>query len=622
MTRGSTADSHERLTFDQAAGNPVLNDAVQEIVVDATMRMPTMATVLLHVDSPELKLSGKEIDRAFEIGGPIRIQIGQNGDGGDLFEGEITALESDFSRGGKASLLIQAYDSSFRLHRGKVSRTFLNQSDSDIIRLMASEAGLSAGTMPSPPVRHVFMMQNNQTNMEWLLMRAEQLGCQMYVTDKKLHFASADASTGGGSVKLTWGEDLLSFRPRITATHQLKEVVARSWDQLKKEAIESKVGPDGKLKSAPVNQPGGQYAASKLKDKGKAALVITNTPVQDVKAAQALAKGMAADLESEFTHAEGVCFGRADLKVGGEIEVVIREQAPTGYSGKYRLTSVRHVYRRSGRWETHFTVSGRRPTTLAGLLEGGNDRLLYSNRVNGVVPALVTNFRDPENLGRVKVKYPWLKDQKGVEIESDWVRIASPSAGKERGFYYIPEVNDEVLVAFEHGDPNRPYILGSLWNKKDPPPKPTQQVNDGANITERIIRSRSGHVIILNDSSGQEQIVIRDKSEKNEIVIDTKTNSISITAMKDINIDAGGNVNIKAKGMVSIDSGLDTKINSKAGFSMQATANSTMKSAVATIESQGPMTIKGLATEVSGTAKADLKSGGIVMVQGALIKLN
>ena len=165
-------------------------------------------------------------------------------------------------------------------------------------------------------------------------------------------------------------------------------------------------------------------------------------------------------------------------------------------------------------------------------------------------------------------------------------------------------------------------MIGSLWNKKDPPPKPSNQVNDGSKITERIIKSRSGHVIVLNDTSGQEQILIRDKSEKNEIVIDTKTNSISITAQQDINIDAGGNINIKAKGMVNIESTMDTKIKAGTNYSMQATAKAEMKSAIMNLESQGMLTAKGLTTEVSASTMATLKGGVVVVVQGAIIKLN
>ncbi|MBU0960029.1 MAG: phage tail protein, partial [Proteobacteria bacterium] len=125
------------------------------------------------------------------------------------------------------------------------------------------------------------------------------------------------------------------------------------------------------------------------------------------------------------------------------------------------------------------------------------------NKIQGVVIGVVTNNEDPEGMGRVKVKFPWLSD----EDESNWARVASPMAGKERGMYFLPEVDDEVLVAFEHGDMRFPYIIGSLWNGTEPPPAS----NDDGQNNVRMIKSRSGHVISLTDEDGKEKIEIIDK---------------------------------------------------------------------------------------------------------------
>ena len=117
-------------------------------------------------------------------------------------------------------------------------------------------------------------------------------------------------------------------------------------------------------------------------------------------------------------------------------------------------------------------------------------------RLFGLVVGVVTNNQDPDGLGRVKVRFPWLSDDE----ESHWARIAVPMGGKERGTYFLPEVDDEVLVAFEHGSPSFPYVLGALWNGKDVPPT----TNDDGKNNLRLIKSRSGHVIKLNDEDGKE----------------------------------------------------------------------------------------------------------------------
>ena len=117
-----------------------------------------------------------------------------------------------------------------------------------------------------------------------------------------------------------------------------------------------------------------------------------------------------------------------------------------------------------------------------------------AQRFYGVVVGIVTNNKDPESLHRVKIRFPWL-DQ---DNESHWARVASLMAGNGRGAYFLPEVDDEVLVAFEHGCVDYPYVVGALWNGKDKPPESN---SDGLN-KHRTIQSRSGHIIRLNDKAG------------------------------------------------------------------------------------------------------------------------
>jgi uncharacterized protein involved in type VI secretion and phage assembly len=157
-------------------------------------------------------------------------------------------------------------------------------------------------------------------------------------------------------------------------------------------------------------------------------------------------------------------------------------------------------------------------------------------RFYGMTVGVVTNNKDEEGLGRVKVKFPWLSEQD----ESYWARVVTPMAGKDRGMYFLPEKDDEVLVAFEHGMIEFPYIIGALWNGQDKPPESN---NDGKN-NKRVIKSRSGHQIILDDTENNEQIIIRDKTGKNEIIIDSKNHAITVRVEKDMVVEVMGKVNI------------------------------------------------------------------------------
>jgi uncharacterized protein involved in type VI secretion and phage assembly len=160
-------------------------------------------------------------------------------------------------------------------------------------------------------------------------------------------------------------------------------------------------------------------------------------------------------------------------------------------------------------------------------------------------------------MGRVKVKYPWLTDDE----ESAWARVVSFMAGKDRGAFFLPEVNDEVLLAFDHGNVHRPYVLGVLWNGQDKPPESNSVVLDGSGqVVQRIIKSRAGHTIILDDTSGGGGITVVDRAG-NKIAIDSGSNAL--------NIEVKGNLEISAKGKVTIKGDAGVEISSSANVDVK-----------------------------------------------------
>jgi uncharacterized protein involved in type VI secretion and phage assembly len=192
-----------------------------------------------------------------------------------------------------------------------------------------------------------------------------------------------------------------------------------------------------------------------------------------------------------------------------------------------------------------------------------------AGKVRGVSAGIVTDNQDPDGLGRVKVKFPWLSD----DNESDWVRVATLMAGAERGSFFLPEVDDEVLVAFEHGNINRPYVIGALWNGVDKPP---EKNSDGKNNIRKIksrsgheiifnddaaaqnekveIHTKAGHKIVLDDSAGAERIEIVDKTGSNSISIDSVQNSVTISSSLQLKIKASI-IEIEADSMLTIKAG-------------------------------------------------------------------
>ncbi len=188
------------------------------------------------------------------------------------------------------------------------------------------------------------------------------------------------------------------------------------------------------------------------------------------------------------------------------------------------------------------------------------------HRWYGVYPALVSDIRDPDGRGRVKVKFPWISDSAGGAYEV-WARLATLMAGPNRGTWFVPDPNDEVLVAFEFGDPRRPYVVGALWNGVDSPPESM----DGAGRNfKKVIRSRNGVKVTLDDTDGQEQFVCEtpggqkvtlkdgpgtvtiEDSNGNSIKLETA--GITVTASAKVTVNASA-VEVSA-GMVTVNAGM------------------------------------------------------------------
>ncbi len=299
--------------------------------------------------------------------------------------------------------------------------------------------------------------------------------------------------------------------------------------------------------------------------------------------------------------------------------------------------------------------------SIVDILSQGRDREAQASKIYGLVIGLVTNNKDPDKLGRVKVKFPWLDE----DVESWWARIAYPMGGAQRGFWWIPEINDEVLVGFEHGDVRHPYIVGTLYNGQDTPPKADditskfagqeysegsyscsgRDFNDDGNNDLRFIRSRSGHLLILDDKGGAEKITIADKTGQHRIEIFTDKKKVVITSEDgDIELIAGGtvkiccdklethsrtdttmkvdanmelkvgsNLTVKAGQSVKQEAGLDFNIKAGTDLKEQGGISAEIKATTIDIKADAQLSEKAPMVQINGDAMTQIK-GGIVMI--------
>lgn len=179
----------------------------------------------------------------------------------------------------------------------------------------------------------------------------------------------------------------------------------------------------------------------------------------------------------------------------------------------------------------------------------------------GIAIAVVCQNQDDSGQGRVRVSYPWHT----TPHQSFWARIAAPMAGKDRGIYFLPEIGDEVLVAFERGDVRFPYVLGALWNGKEPAP---QNNGDGRNDL-RVIKTRKGHTLTFDDGQkGLVRLELNDgkklefdddgikleDASGNSLVIESRSGAMSITAMTKLSLSAP-TIEINAKAKATVEAG-------------------------------------------------------------------
>jgi uncharacterized protein involved in type VI secretion and phage assembly len=177
------------------------------------------------------------------------------------------------------------------------------------------------------------------------------------------------------------------------------------------------------------------------------------------------------------------------------------------------------------------------------VMESDLDTQRTAAPVYGVTLGIVTDIDDTKNLGRVKLRFPWLSNR----VESAWARIAVPWGGQRRGSYLLPEVDDEVLVAFRHGDLGYPYVLGFVWSEKDPPPEETPRLN------RRELRSKRDSRLVFDDTQGRESVTMRTRNGF-QVTVDEGAKQVRIsesTSQLEIKVTSGregqpGAISIKA----------------------------------------------------------------------------
>ncbi|MDP9293728.1 MAG: VgrG-related protein, partial [Actinomycetota bacterium] len=416
-----------------------------EVKVQENVMLPAVATIRMVASDAGSSNPKRAVDQSpFQIGKSLEVQLGSLGERSTkkVFKGEIVSEEPIFEAA-HAEVTVRAYDKAHRLNRDRKTRTFQDVTAGDIVSTVAGDHGLSP-EVDATSDTFDYVQQSMETDWELLWRLALMYDRELVVDDQKLKFRKGTEAYGT-EVTLRYTEGLTAFRPRITGAAEVKKVTVRGWDMKQKQTIVGESESPTLRSDAPASSAHGT-AASDGGASGNGTLISDQAPVT-VSHATSIATSIMQRLASASIEAEGSAFGLPTLRAGINVKI---EGVGTRFSGKYRLSSVTHVWRAAA-YTTHFAINGVAARGLLDLVQPKAQPNWGSHLLVGVVTA----NDDPDGIGRVRVKIPVLSDSD----ESWWARVLTPSAGASHGIYSLPAVDDEVIIGFENGNTQRPYVL-------------------------------------------------------------------------------------------------------------------------------------------------------------------
>ncbi|MBP0461871.1 VgrG-related protein [Streptomyces montanisoli] len=539
-----------------------------------------------------------------------------------LLTGEVTALETDYDGKGTFTV-VRGYDLGHRLLRRRRVFGFPKMSATEMVQDILGDHGIPKGKMESTGAAYDFVTQDNITDWDFIARLADENDKLFYLDPHgKFQFVARENASGAppestpsdkSPLVLQAGHDVKRCRAGVTSADQVPEVRARGWNVDAKQTLKSTAGArsnDGFKIGTTPGKVGRSF-------KG-ATLVETSTPYDKIGRVERAAKSLADDVTSSFAELEVTVRGNPRLRP--DTAVTLKDVGDP-FEGKYTVTGARHVFASGRPYETLVTVSGRQWRSLYGLASGGTSA---APRLPSVANALVTDTKDPLKQGRVKLEFPWLDDK----YVSDWTRVVQ-YGGVDGGSIMPLDVKDEVLVAFDRGALDHPYVIGGLYNGKDHPKR------DDVPLHDRLSGKASRHTIsdrefnrmdLLSErtglrkqgvrlSTGDGNLVINMDRTKTEITVDSR-GGVTIKGNRSVSVEAGANLSLKAGGMMNLNAGGEMSIQSGGAMTIGSTAMQINARAALSISSEAEANIESTAMQIVGGADLAILAASILLETG------
>ncbi|MEL0650801.1 phage baseplate assembly protein V [Algibacter sp. TI.3.09] len=506
------------------------------------------------------------------------------------FKGVVTSVANKRGYNNENIVTIKAESPTVLCDDGPHYNSFLDKSLSHIIALTLQgydTSKLSAIMNPQNSAPVHYSVQHKESNWRYASRLAMQYSEWLYYDGKKLIFGQPE---DGEDVVLTYGHDLHGFSLDLVPLPNNFNYFTNDYltdEKHEKKTSEVSTGSTG-YSSFTSERGNALYAketnvwVNGFNDPGLKQRMDTHVE-QQKKAVETQQVRMKGDSDNP-----GVGIGK-----------IIDIQGENASHGRYRVIKVRHSNNENGQYHNTFEA-------LSADMDVFPDTNFEAIPKSDTQTAVVMENSDPDGLARIKVQFPW---QKPTGVTTPWIRVVTPHGGGDKGFHFIPEVGEEVLVGFEGANAERPYMLGSLYNGNGKAESWKTEKND-----IKAIKTRSGHTLSFSDEAGKETITILDSSG-NSIILDTSKSEITISAPKKITLSSE-EIEIKASKKVFIEGTNNVEIKSQEILSDGSTKNTLKSASQVNVESPNTnikgdtmLKLEGATTNIDGTAMTNVKGG-------------
>lgn len=561
-------------------------------------KIPTANLTLIDGDMPTGEFNaGNSND--FIPGREIEILAGYGADETVIFKGLVIRQSLSISRSNSVNLSVECKDKAVKMTKCRKRVHHQGDTDNTILSKLIKDNGLESDV--SNTGKACNPIQYDSTNWDYLLTRAEANGLQVMVTDGRVQLAPVETQDSP-VMTVKYGYNLYNFSAKLDATSQLKSVTTHAWDPSEQKMIKAQsdnldISSQGNLDSKQLSEV-----------LGAENLELWSTPPMSQADLKAWANARL--LRPQLSLIQGSMTFAGDIRAvpGAYIKL---EKVGDRFNGNVYVTGVTHKLS-NGTWTTDVKF-GRPDKSFT------RTPNLSAPPANGLVPPIrglhigvVTQLdEDPDQANRVQVEIPTLGDQ-STHV---WARLANFHASQGFGAFFIPEIGDEVILAFLDNDPGNPVILGSLYSGKRQPPVPMDKENNIKKILTREgmeLEFDEENKAILLKTPGDNQLSLSDSDkavtikDQNGNTVELSSSGISLDSPKDISI-SGMNVSISAKAGIKLDA--------KQAVDISAKTDATIKGLNVTAQAQVGVTVKGNAT-------AELSAAGQTTVKGLMVMIN